>query len=35
MKVMLRLTRKQRLRVPVPPGRGEGFVRPPGFGNVH
>ena len=35
MKVMLRLTRKQRLRVPVPPGRGDAFVRPPGFGNPH
>ena len=32
MKVFLRLTRKQRDRVPVPPGRGEAFVRPPGFG---
>jgi len=32
MKVFLRLTRKQRDRVPVPPGRREGFVRPPGFG---
>ena len=27
MKVLLRLTRKQRQRVPVPPGRGDG-VRP-------
>ena len=32
MKVFLRLTRKQRERVPVPPGRREAFVRPPGFG---
>jgi coenzyme F420 hydrogenase subunit beta len=32
MKVFLRLARKQRQRVPVPPGRGDGFVRPPGFG---
>ena len=32
MKVFLRLTRKQRERVPVPPGRTEAFVRPPGFG---
>ena len=32
MKVFLRLTRKQRERVPVPPGRSEAFVRPPGFG---
>jgi coenzyme F420 hydrogenase subunit beta len=35
MKVLLRLTRKQRQRVPVPPGRGEGFVRPSGFSNPH
>jgi coenzyme F420 hydrogenase subunit beta len=35
MKVLLRLTRKQRLRVPVPPGRSESFVRPAGFGNPH
>jgi len=33
MKVFLRLTRKQRERVPVPPGRTEAFVRPPGFGS--
>jgi len=33
MKVFLRLTRKQRERVPVPPGRTESFVRPPGFGS--
>ena len=31
MKVLLRLARKQRERVPVPPGRRPGFVRPPGF----
>jgi len=31
MQVMLRLTRKQRERVPVPPGRGESYVRPPGW----
>jgi coenzyme F420 hydrogenase subunit beta len=31
MKVFLRLTRKQRQRVPVPPGRTETWVRPPGF----
>src|SRR5207244_4331427 len=31
MKVFLRLTRKQRERVPVPPGRTPAFVRPPGF----
>ncbi len=31
MKVFLRLTRKQRERVPVPPGRSERFVRPQGF----
>ncbi len=35
MKVLLRLTRKQRLRVPVPPGRSEVFVRPQGFTNPH
>src|SRR6266446_4867785 len=35
MKVLLRLTRKQRQRVPVPPGRGETFVRPRGFANPH
>lgn len=35
MKVLLRLTRKQRQRVPVPPGRSETFVRPPGFNNPH
>jgi coenzyme F420 hydrogenase subunit beta len=32
MKVFLRLTRKQRERVPVPPGRTEAWVRPAGFG---
>jgi coenzyme F420 hydrogenase subunit beta len=32
MKVFLRLTRKQRERVPVPPGRNQSFVRPLGFG---
>jgi coenzyme F420 hydrogenase subunit beta len=35
MKVLLRLTRKQRQRVPVPPGRTETFVRPLGFTNPH
>ena len=30
MKVMLRLTRKQRERVPVPPGRAPRYVRPEG-----
>lgn len=32
MKVALRLARKQRLRVPVPPGRTESWARPRGFG---
>ncbi|MFI5366530.1 MAG: Coenzyme F420 hydrogenase/dehydrogenase, beta subunit C-terminal domain [Candidatus Binatia bacterium] len=32
MKVFLRLTRKQRERVPVPPGRTNAWVRPAGFG---
>jgi len=32
MKVFLRLTRKQRERVPIPPGRSDAFVRPLGFG---
>ena len=32
MKVFLRLTRKQRERVPVPPGRTDAWVRPMGFG---
>ncbi|GIW41347.1 MAG: NADP oxidoreductase [Candidatus Binatia bacterium] len=31
MKVLLRLARKQRVRVPVPPGRTPEAVRPPGF----
>ncbi len=31
LKVLLRLARKQRQRVPVPPGRDEAWVRPPGF----
>jgi coenzyme F420 hydrogenase subunit beta len=35
MKVLLRLARKQRQRVPVPPGRSETFVRPAGFTNIH
>ena len=35
MKVLLRLTRKQRERVPTPPGRDEIFVRPEGFRNPH
>jgi coenzyme F420 hydrogenase subunit beta len=35
MKVLLRLTRKQRERVPTPPGRHETFVRPEGFRNPH
>jgi coenzyme F420-reducing hydrogenase beta subunit len=35
MKVLLRLTRKQRQRVPLPPGRHESFVRPDGFTNPH
>ncbi len=34
MKVLLRLARKQRERVPVPPGRTEEWVRPAGFGNA-
>jgi coenzyme F420 hydrogenase subunit beta len=34
MKVFLRLARKQRVRVPVPPGRTETWVRPPGFANI-
>jgi len=32
MKVFLRLTRKQRERVHVPPGRSDAWVRPAGFG---
>jgi coenzyme F420 hydrogenase subunit beta len=35
MKVLLRLSRKQRQRVPVPPGRAETFVRPLGYTNPH
>jgi len=35
MKVLLRLTRKQRQRVPTPPGRADSFVRPAGFANPH
>jgi coenzyme F420 hydrogenase subunit beta len=35
MKVLLRLTRKQRERVPRPPGRSDSFVRPSGFRNPH
>jgi coenzyme F420 hydrogenase subunit beta len=35
MKVLLRLTRKQRERVPVPPGRRDDFVRPVGFRDPH
>ena len=31
MKVMLRLTKKQRDRVPVPPGRPRRYVRPEGY----
>ncbi|HZP41714.1 MAG TPA: Coenzyme F420 hydrogenase/dehydrogenase, beta subunit C-terminal domain [Candidatus Binatia bacterium] len=31
MKVMLRLTKKQRERVPVPPGRAPRYVRPEGY----
>ena len=34
MKVMLRLTRKQRDRVPVPPGRTPRYVRPEGYPRV-
>lgn len=32
MKVLLRLARKQRERVPLPPGRSESWARPDGFG---
>ncbi len=35
MKVLLRLARKQRQRVPTPPGRPETFARPSGFANPH
>jgi len=34
MKVMLRLTKKQRDRVPVPPGRTPRYVRPEGYPRV-
>lgn len=34
MKVLLRLARKQRMRVPVPPGRSEAWVRPRGFARI-
>lgn len=34
MKVLLRLARKQRERVPVPPGRAETWARPAGFGGA-
>jgi len=34
MKVMLRLTKKQRDRVPVPPGRTPRYVRPEGYPSV-
>jgi hypothetical protein len=34
MQVMLRLTRKQRERVPVPPGRTPRYVRPEGYPRV-
>jgi coenzyme F420 hydrogenase subunit beta len=35
MRVLLRLARKQRQRVPTPPGRADTFVRPTGFTNPH
>lgn len=35
MRVLLRLARKQRQRVPTPPGRADTFVRPSGFTNPH
>lgn len=35
MRVLLRLARKQRQRVPTPPGRADTFVRPSGFANPH
>lgn len=35
MRVLLRLARKQRQRVPTPPGRHDTFVRPAGFTNPH
>ena len=34
MKVMIRLTKKQRERVPVPPGRTPRYVRPAGYPKV-
>jgi coenzyme F420-reducing hydrogenase beta subunit len=34
MKVMIRLTKKQRDRVPVPPGRTPQYVRPAGYPRV-
>ena len=34
MKVMIRLTKKQRERVPVPPGRAPRYVRPEGYPTV-
>jgi coenzyme F420 hydrogenase subunit beta len=34
MKVMIRLTKKQRERVPVPPGRSPRYVRPAGYPSV-
>jgi coenzyme F420-reducing hydrogenase beta subunit len=34
MKVMVRLTKKQRERVPVPPGRPVRYVRPAGYPRV-
>src|SRR5262249_26133562 len=34
MKVMIRLTKKQRERVPVPPGRTPRYVRPAGYPRV-
>lgn len=35
MRVLLRLARKQRQRVPTPPGRADTFVRPLGITNPH
>jgi len=35
MKVFLRLARKQRERVPIPPGRRAAWARPAGFGSAH
>ncbi len=35
MKVMMRLARKQRQRVPTPPGRAATFARPAGFADPH